>query len=73
MTRPRRPASFDCREYLVGVGAERRDWDALNAEADALHARRREVTRQLNALRGRAWNRRREASLKIARQLRDAA
>ncbi len=71
MTRPRRPASFDCRDYLVG--AERRDWDALNAEADALHARRREVTRQLNALRGRAWNRRREESRKITRQLRDAA
>lgn len=71
MTRPRRPASFDCREYLVG--AERREWDALNAEADALHARRRDVTRQLNALRGRAWNRLREESLKVERAARAAA
>lgn len=65
MTRPRRPVSFDCRDYLVG--AERREWDQLNAEADALHARRQQVTRQLNLLRSRAWNRRREAVAKMER------
>jgi len=71
MTRPRRPASFDCRDYLVG--AERREWDQLNAEADALHARRKEVTQRLNALRGRAWNRRREDALKAMRAEKVAA
>ncbi|MBX9853886.1 MAG: hypothetical protein K2Y26_00045 [Gemmatimonadaceae bacterium] len=71
MTRPRRPVSFDCRDYLVGT--ERREWDQLNAEADALHARRKEVTQRLNALRGRAWNRRREDALKAIRAGRVAA
>lgn len=52
----RRP-SFDIRERLVG--SERVKWDALNAEADSMFARRKQLTRELNTLRHRAWNRHR--------------
>lgn len=50
-----RKPSIDVRAELVGP--ERQEWDALNAEADALYARRREVSKGLDKLRTKAWNR----------------
>ncbi|MFN9086711.1 MAG: hypothetical protein ACK5W7_04200 [Gemmatimonadaceae bacterium] len=59
-----RPAKIDHRAFLVG--SERTAWDTLRADAERLATERAAVTREIQRLRDKAWNRERDARRRVA-------
>lgn len=49
--------AYDPRRYLTET--ERIEWDALTSEAETLDRRRRDISKRLDGMRTRVWNRRR--------------